>query len=138
MRGSPLLRAALTLLVLLGLAPFLWQMTRPKADATPMVATPVTGPAKIGLVLSFTTPPKRVSIQHLGKPVWQKERPEAREECELELPWPKEGGELRFTVEWPEESPLAAMRAVLTEPNGNELERSLFGRGPVDKVLGFP
>ncbi len=138
MRGSPLLRAALTFLVLLGLAPVLWQMTRSAPRTEPVATTAPSGPAKIQLEMAFTTAPSRVTLSHLGKPVWQKDAPEKREECELELPWPKEGGELLCKVEWPENAPLSAMRVRLTDPSGGEIERSLWGSGPVEKVLGFP
>jgi hypothetical protein len=139
MRGSPLLRAAITFLVLLSLAPLLWQMTRPRevvADET--TPPPKTGSAKVRLELAFTTVPKRVEIKHLGKAVWSKDAPEARDEYELELPWPKEGVELGFIVEWPENAPLSAMRATITDPSNNEIERSLWGRGKVETVMGFP
>jgi zinc/manganese transport system substrate-binding protein len=70
--------------------------------------------------------------------MWTKDAPDAREECDLAVPWPKEGGELHFVIEWPKDAPLAAMRAVLTDPAGTEIERSAWGRGSVEKVLGFP
>jgi hypothetical protein len=138
MRGSPLLRAALAFLILLGLAPLLWQMTRPAASAPVATAAPPSGPSKIHLDLAFTTAPARVSIKHLGKVIWTKDAPEASEEADLPLPWPKEGGELHFQIEWPADAPLSAMRAVLTDPKRNEIERSAWGRGTVDQVLGFP
>jgi hypothetical protein len=140
MRGSPLLRAALTFLVLLCLAPLLSQLTRPPASATvPAAPAADKGPGKIHLELAFTTPPKRVSISHLKKVVWSKDNPDAEEECDLELPWPKEGGELAFHLEWPDGANLCGMRARLTDPDDNKIERSLFGRGLVEeKVLNFP
>lgn len=138
MRGSPLQRAILTFLILLGLAPLLWQMTKPAPAAVPVAVTAPTGPVKLPLALAFTTAPKRVSVTYADKLVWQKDAPESREECELELVWPAEGGDLLFNVEWPEDAPLSAMRARLTLPSGSELERSLWGTGAVEKVLGFP
>ena len=138
MRGSPLQRALLTLLILLGLAPVLWQMTRPVPLAAPAATTAPNARVKIPLALAFTTAPKRLSIWYADQSVWQKDAPEAREELELELAWPKEGGDLLFKVEWPEEAPLSAMRARLSPPNGADLERSLWGSGPVEKVLAFP
>jgi hypothetical protein len=137
MRGSPLQRAILTFLILLGLAPVLWQMTRPATVAAP-VAQKTTGSVQLPVALAFTTAPKRVSIEYIGQPVWQKEAPEAREEFALELAWPEEGGDLLFKVEWPDGAPLSAMRARLTPPKGTDLERSLWGSGPVEKVLKFP
>jgi hypothetical protein len=137
MRGSPLLRAALTFLVILGLAPLLWQMTRPDAVVAPPHSE-VTPLGKVTLELAFTTAPKHVTIQYAGQVVWTKDQPDAREDCELMLPWPKQGGELVFQVDWPPDAPLSAMRARLTNPDNIEYERSLWGRGHAETALAFP
>lgn len=140
MRGSPLLRAALTFLVLLGLAPLLWQMTRPREGAAALAppAPPPVALAKVRLELVFTTPPKKVEIKHLGKIIWTKDAPGPRDEYELELPWPKEGVELGFLLDWPESAPLSAMRATITDPFQNEIERTAWARGQTEKILNFP
>ena len=139
MRGSPLVRALVVFALLLCLAPVLWRMTQDNARG--VVDAPVAetvSVVEIPLELAFTTPPKRVTIGHLGKEVWTKENPQASEEVTLKLPWPKEGGELSFTIEWPEGSPLSAMRAKLVDPDRGEIERTLWGRGAKTGVLGFP
>lgn len=89
-------------------------------------------------MLTFTISPKRVGIVHLGETVWSKAAPESQEEFSLKLPWPREGGELKFKVEWADETPLSAMRVQLTDPSDNEIERSLWGKGTVERVLNFP
>ena len=139
MRGSPLVRALVVFALLLCLAPVLWRMTQEKARA--VVDAPVAESASVvelPLELAFTTAPKRVTVGHLGKEVWSKEKPEATEELTLKLPWPKEGGELSFSVEWPEEATLSAMRAKLVDPERGEIERTLWGRGVKSGILGFP
>jgi hypothetical protein len=139
MRGSPLVRGLVVFALLLCLAPVLWRMTQENARA--VVDAPVTAKVaatELPVELAFTMAPKRVAIGHLGKEVWTKENPEASEEITLTLPWPKEGGELSFTVEWPEGSPLSAMRVKLIDPERGEMERSLWGRGAKTGVLGFP
>jgi hypothetical protein len=139
MRGSPLARALIIFAVLLCVAPALWQMT--SADATaahPVPRLVATEEKDLPIELAFTVAPARVVISHLGKPVWEKAQPEATEELSLHVPWPSEGGELKFSIEWPEGSPLAAMRARLTDPARGQIERSLWGRGPKTGVLGFP
>ena len=139
MRGSPLVRALVVFALLLCLAPVLWRMTHEEADAR--VETPVAekvAEIELPMELAFTTVPKRVTINHLGKEVWAKENPEGSEEFTLILPWPKEGGELNFSIEWPENSPLSAMRAKLVDPEHGEMERSLWGRGTKTGVLEFP
>ena len=139
MRGSPLVRASIVFGLLLCAAPAMWKLTSVEPGET--VQTPaavVTAEADLPVELAFTAAPKRVSITHLGKPVWEKTDPEASEDLSLHLPWPAEGGELKFVVEWPEGSPLSAMRVKLTDPARGEIERSLWGRGPKTGVLGFP
>ncbi len=137
MRGSPLLRAAIVLLALLGLAPLVRHVTARQSAEAPSAPQPVAVKA-IHLAFSFTAQPKAVSVSHLGKQVWSKAGPASQEEFELPLPWPKEGIELLFQVEWPADAPLAAMRVKLTDPADNELERSLWGRGVAEDVLRFP
>ena len=139
MRGSPLLRAAITFIAMLLLTPLLWRMTQ--AESHPpktMEVKPPSDAQKIQLVLTFTSAPKRVSIVHLGQSVWSKDTPESQEEFSLKLPWPSEGGEFKFKVEWADETPLSAMRVQLTDPADNEIERSLWGKGIVERVLNFP
>jgi hypothetical protein len=139
MRGSPLLRASLVFLALLALSPFLWRMTHESARAVP--TTPVSqkvDAVDLPLELAFTAAPKRVVITHLQKEVWTKDNPESEENLTLTLPWPAEGGELKFAVEWPEEAKLSAMRVTLADPERGEIERTLWGRGSKTGVLGFP
>ena len=138
MRGSPLARAFIVFALLLCFAPVLWKMTKAEAVATAPVAPEASDGAvqDIAIELSFTTPPARVAISHLGKQVWEKSNPETSEDVAVKLPWPKEGGELQFSVEWPEAAPLSAMRVKLTDPVRGEIERSLWGHG--SKTGGIP
>ena len=140
MRGSPLARALIVFVLLLCLAPVLWRLTNAEAVAPAAVAPAALDGAEkdIAMELSFTTPPARVAISHLGKQVWEKVNPEPSEDVSVKLPWPNEGGELQFAVEWPEAGPLSAMRVKLTDPARGEIERSLWGRGSKTGVLGFP
>ena len=140
MRGSPLLRALVVFVVLLVLAPFIQKMTasvethRQEMPPSP----PSTGVQDIALTLEFTRPPTRARILYLGKEVWAKENPEATEDLMLKLVWPKEGGELQFTIEWPVSDSLFGMRATLVDPDRGEIERGLWGRGAKIGVLNFP
>ncbi len=138
MRGSPLLRAVVVLLALLGLAPLVRHVTARQAGAVLPPAPKAVAMKPIHLALSFTAQPKSVSMSHLGKPVWSKAGPGLQEECDLSLAWPTQGVELLFHVEWPADAPLAAMRVKLTDPADSELERSLWGRGVAEEVLRFP
>jgi hypothetical protein len=140
MRGSPLIRALIVFAVLVALAPFIQKMTAsegtPRQERPPSPAS--TDLQDIALTLEFTRTPTRARILHLGKEVWAKQNPEATEELMLRLPWPNEGGELQFTIEWREAESLAGMRATLVDPDRGEIERSLWGRGSKTDVLNFP
>ena len=138
MRGSPILRAVLVFIALLALAPLLWRLTRADARTVQQPATqqPSKNP-RTEVRLTFSTPAKRVTIQHLGKEVWSKATPAVEENFTCEIPWPKEGVELHVLVEWPEGTRAAAMRMRLTAPDGTEHDRSAWGDGAADDVLVF-
>jgi hypothetical protein len=139
MRGSPLVRALIVFALLLCAAPAMWKLTTAEASADkPAPESPETKEAELPIELEFTTLPKRVIVAHLGKQVWEKSEPQSAEEFLLKLPWPEEGGDLSFSVEWPDGSPLSAMRVKVTDPARGEIERSLWGRGPKTGVLKFP
>ncbi len=138
MRGSPILRAVLVFLALLGLAPLLWQMTHPAvAQAIPKVQPEVKN-TTVEVRLNFSTAATRVVIQHLGRDVWSKDAPAVAEDFSAEIPWPKEGVELHALVTWPEGTRHAAMRVRLTAPDGAEYDRSAWGDATADEVLRFP
>ena len=137
MRGSPILRAVLVFVALLLLAPVLWRLTQADARTVqPAVQQPAKN-AKTEVRLTFSTPARRATIQHLGKDVWSKATPAEEEDFTCEIPWPKEGVELHVLVEWPEGTRAAAMRVRLTAPDGTEHDRSVWGDGAADDVLVF-
>jgi hypothetical protein len=138
MRGSPILRAVLVFIALLSLAPVLWRLTRADARDVKQLVTQAPAPkAKMEVQLAFSTPAKRVEIQHLGREVWSKTMPAAAETFTSEIPWPKEGVELHVLVEWPEGTRAAAMRLRLTAPDGTEHDRTMWGGATADDVLTF-
>jgi hypothetical protein len=138
MRGSPILRAVLVFLALLALAPLLWNLTRPLLAQSEPKPQPEIKSATVEVRLNFSTAAKRVVIQHLGRDVWSKDGPELSEEFSAEIPWPKEGVELRTLVTWPDGTHNAAMRVRLTAPDGTEYDRSAWGSAKADDVLRFP
>jgi hypothetical protein len=139
MRGSPLLRAAVALFGLLALGFPLWRLTHaaeaPVEQAQP---APAVQAKAIHLQLDFTLPPKKIQVLHLGKEVWSEEAPATEIERDMPIDYPDQGVDLQFHIEWPDDAPLAAMRAKLTDPAGDTHEKSLWGRGAVDDVLTFP
>jgi hypothetical protein len=140
MRGSPLLRALLVFLGLAALGPVLWRLTQPEPVQAVIPTAPTTEnqPRELRLTLAFSTPPKRIALTYLGKPLWSKDAPAAEEKCTLQVVWPAEGGELGVSIDWPEGAPLAAARFRLTPPGGEEIERNLWGAGPTEETIGFP
>jgi hypothetical protein len=141
MRGSPLLRALLAFIIIGLMGWPLWQLTRPQEV---VASTPVSKPATptaakaIGLHLTFTSVPKSFVIRHLDQEIWKATAPEADMEQQVTLAYPAEGVDLQFHVEWPEDVPLAAMRVQLTDPAGDQHEKSVWGKGVVDEVVTFP
>jgi hypothetical protein len=139
MRGSPLVRALLAFLLIAALGWPLWQLTRsPAVAAVPVGVPSATGSKAISLHLTFTTAPKSVNVRHLDQEVW-KAAPLALEmEQEITLPFPEEGVDLQFHIEWADDVPQAALRVCLTDPAGDVHEKSVWGKGMVDEVLTFP
>jgi hypothetical protein len=138
-RGSPLLRALVAFLAILSLGFPLWRLTR-AAESVPVEAKP-SAPAtvrEITLQLTFTAPPKNFRVSHLGQVVWSEAAPMEEMERKLQLVFPKEGIDLRFEAEFPEGTRRVALRAKLTDPAGNEVEKSLWGDAGIDEVLTFP
>ncbi len=138
MRGSPLLRALLAFLAILALGWPLRQLTNAGDAPREQPKAAVVAAKEIGLRLAFTLVPKSVKVLHLGKEVWSESAPTAEMERALKLAYPDAGIELQFQIEWPADAPLAAMRAVLTDPAGDAHEHSIWGQGSTEEVVAFP
>ena len=138
MRGSPLYRAFLAFLAILMLGWPLWRLTT-AADTRRVPPQPVVvGAKEVGLHLTFTLVPKSVKVMHLEREVWSETAPAAELERKLKLAYPAEGIDLVFQIEWPADAPLAAMRATLTDPDGDAHEKSVWGQGIVEETVTFP
>ena len=139
MKGSPLLRACIAFLLIALAGIPLWKLTR--ADAT--VAAPAkaeTVAAGVSLRLTFSAPPENFTISHLGKVVWEDRSHGSHttyESHELALPFPKEGVDLVVKVKWPGEAE-GALRLRLTDPDGNEHDKTIWGRGEMEEAVTFP
>lgn len=141
MRGSPLLRAFLAFLILLGLGFPLHRLLHSHgvANTAENVLEPEKPPteAKVQLQVSFTTPPTEFRVQSLGREVWKETNPGEQLQHELPLAFPKEGIELLVDAAWPAGTRGAA-QVRLTDPEGIEHVKHLFGEGAVSEVLAFP
>jgi hypothetical protein len=139
MRGSPLLRAALTLCALLALGWPLQLITRPAADVVevPGAAAFPDPVSKLSLNLTFSRTAKSAELLYSGKRVWFAEKPGVAVSLSLDLPFPKEGIELEARVEWEGEEQ-SALRLQLVTPEGDEIDRSVWGQGALQSVVPFP
>ena len=136
MKGSPLLRAliAFVLIALAGVP--LWKLTTVDgAVAAPAQAEASAGP--VSLRLTFSAPPENFAVSHLGKVVWAGASHGTDESGDLALPFPKEGVDLVVKVKWPGEAE-GAVRLRLTDPDGNEHDKTVWGRGEMEEVVTFP
>jgi hypothetical protein len=133
-----LIRALLAFCLIAALGWPLWHLThQAEAVAVPVAVTPPEAKA-IGLQLEFTAVPKRFIVKHLEKDVWTENAPQASMEMNVPLEFPESGVDLVFHIEWAAETPLAAARIRLTDPEGETHEKSVWGQGTVDEVLTFP
>jgi hypothetical protein len=136
MRGSPVFRALVAFLVFAALGPVIHALTAARPLPAPPVAATVAEKSTT-LALTFTHAARRVVIRHLGKDVWSKDKPEQTEEAVLKVPWPKEGVELAFEVEWEDPARMAAMRVTLADADEAGAAQSIWGRGTASDVLVF-
>jgi hypothetical protein len=90
------------------------------------------------LQLTFTAPPKSFRVLHLGKSIWNEAAPSAEMERKMTMEFPKEGIDLKFEAEFPAGTARSAARLRLTDPDGNELEKSVWGAETIDEVVTFP
>ena len=142
MKGSPLLRAALTLCVLLALSWPLQVITRPAEDvATPAQVAPSASVASAGsqlpLKLTFSRPAKNAELLYSGKRIWFAERPPVSVSVTLDVPFPQEGIELEARAQWEDEDQ-SALRLQLTSPQGDEIDRSVWARQTLQVIVPFP
>ena len=136
MKGSPLLRAMLAFLAIALAGVPLWKLTR-AGDAVAAPAHVEKAAANITIRLTFSIPPKSFSISHLGAVVWTQTSPGTDAANILALAFPKEGVDLQIKVAWPTDA-AAAARIRLSDPDGTEHDKTLWGRGDMEEVVTFP
>jgi len=134
--GSPLVRAAVALAVLLLLLVPLRSFTgaRPPVAATVVAATPET---TAHLEIVSTKSPFTFSVGYLGKPIWHGTSDGPTTASDVKLPIPKEGIDLSLDVGWtgPETS---AAKLVLSHDDNEPTERTVWGSGQASDILTFP
>lgn len=137
MKGSPLIRAVIAFILISLAGVPLWKLTR----ANTAVAAPAqteAAEAKIGLRLTFSSPPQSFSIAHLGSVVWSGATQATDATKTVSFAYPKEGVDLVVKVIWPADAAEAAVRVRLTDPDGNEHDKTVWGRAEIEEVVTFP
>ena len=143
MRGSPLVRALLTLIAIALAAWPVWRVTRAGAtNASPGSASRATPPAAASarLQLEFLpAAPLEFSVKYLGHPIWRGGGKLAEESPPLEIKVPAEGVDLQIAALWPDDIKSAAMRVRLVTPDGGTIERQAWTHesSSLDNVLTF-
>jgi hypothetical protein len=140
MHGSPLLRTAVIVLLLLLAGIPLWRMTHEAAAASvvPAASTPQ-AQSQVHLSVAFAQKPLRFTISYLGKPIWQSDLVTTlTAEKDIAMTYPKEGVDLEYNVVWPPGTPLCAARLSVAPNDAEPVEKTLWGTGQVDDVLSFP
>jgi hypothetical protein len=137
MRGSPVLRAIVVVIVMLLAGIPLWRLTH--TVAAPMEETPSAPKASssVSLELTFAHPPSDFQILHLGKVIWEGKEPGETAHQTVAMEFPKEGIDLEIKANWPAGTPLTAVRLTVTRGDDNPIEKTVWGQGNLDEVLTF-
>ena len=131
-----MLRALLAFLAIAAMGVPLWKVTR-AGSAVAAPAKVEAAAAKVSLRLTFSVMPKSFAVSHLGKVVWADGTQGTDGTNTLALAYPKEGVDLQVKVAWPADEE-GAVRVRLTDPDGNEHDKTLWGRGEMEEVVTFP
>jgi hypothetical protein len=153
MRGSPLFRAVVCFVVLLGLWPVVVKVTaggRETGEPSPVAPMESSeGAQSVSCVLEvrMTAPCRGLVVQHLGTELLAVKRLESEFEREVKLEFPAQGVDLVIRWDWgtvegqgdaskvrPGEH---AARFRLRMPDGRVEERTVWGSGAVEEVLSF-
>ena len=137
MKGSPLLRALLAFAVIALAGVPLWKLTR-GGDAVAAPARTAAADAQLPMRLTFSVAPRSFSILHLGAVLWADGTHGTDVTKTVALAYPKEGVDLLVKVVWPTDAGDAALRVRLTDPDGGEHDKTIWGRGEMEEVVTFP
>lgn len=136
MLGSPLIRAAVAVAVLLLLLLPLRSFTAAHEPAA-MAATASTPETSTHLEIVSTKSPFTFSVEHLGKVIWQGRSEGASSATDVQLPIPAEGIDLALKMGWADGG-TAAAKLILTHGDNDPVERTAWGDGSASDVLTFP
>lgn len=137
MKGWPLLRAFVTLLVLLLAGLPLRSLTREKVSRVP-VESPVPATEKLTVDLTFTQPPETFSLKFLGQDVLVGgDEPAFEAGTVFDAHFPKEGIDLVFDGTWPSRFQKVGVSVKVTRGDGSEQTQTIWGKRNIFDVLTF-
>ena len=139
MRGSPLVRAILVVIVLLTLLVPLRTLTSRRSEAaTPQAQTPhdSSEKKKFRLELTSTTIPFKFRITSGGETIWNGESNSTTVATDAELKFPSEGIDLVMDASWAEQKE-TAVRLALIPPNSAPIVKTVWGTTGVAEVMTF-
>lgn len=137
MTGSPLLRAAIALALLLLLAWPLQRFTTPRTQpTTPVASDTPSAKQTVHLELVATRAPFTYSVEYLGKIVWQGNSSESTTAGDIAIAFPPEGIDLVLKITWQQPGTSAA-RLTLTHGDSDPVSQTLWGDGSATQVLTY-
>ena len=139
MKGSPLVRAILTVIALLALLiPLRCLTSRRTETATPLqqAAQGSTAKKKFRLELTSTTVPFKYQITGGGQTIWSGESNSSTVAADAELEFPPEGIDLVIDASWTEQKQ-TAVRLALIPQDSAMMAKTVWGTTGVSEVLTF-
>jgi hypothetical protein len=141
MRGNPFQRlvAVMTAFIVLGL--LVWQVTRTTSEAksdgglAAQEDRATTPPETYKIKIDFVHPPVGYKVLFLGKTLMEGKGPALNFSQDVDLPLPRQGLELVLESNWPEKTPLSAVR-FRCEKNGDVItDRTFWGKRELTEVI---
>jgi len=139
MRGSPLVRAILVVIVLLALLLPLRTLTVRRTETAnfpPPPAQVSPEKKKIRLEITSTTVPFKFQIASSGETIWSGEANSPTVATNAELRFPPEGIDLVVDASWTEKKE-TAMRIMLMPQDSPPMAKTMWGTTSVSEVLTF-
>lgn len=135
--GSPLLRAAIALVLLLLLAWPLRCFTTPRTQpAAPAATATPASKQTVHLELVSTRAPFTYAVEYLGRTVWQGSSSDASIASDISIAFPPEGVDLVLKITWPQPGTSAA-RLTVTHGDSDPQSQSIWGDGTATQVLTY-
>ena len=137
MRGSPLVRAIVTVIALLALLLPLRRLTSHQSSTVlPPPAQVSTARQKLHLELTSTTVPFKFQVTHGGRPIWSGQSTSTTIATDTELKFPLEGIDLVLDVSWPQDKE-TAVRFALTPEGSDPIVKTVWSTMSASEVLTF-